>query len=170
MMIALTGTPGTGKTSVAMELRKRGIPVTHVSDTTGPYTLGEDKERDTRIIDDERWALEFTPVEGIIEGHMAHYLQADRIVILRCRPDILKERLSGRGYSEEKIHENVESEILDVALAEAFDIHGKDILYEIDTTGMDIITCADKVEEIVRGNAEPEIGIVDWLIPYGDMI
>ncbi len=31
MMIALTGTPGSGKTSIAQELFKRGIPVTYAS-------------------------------------------------------------------------------------------------------------------------------------------
>ena len=170
MMIALTGTPGTGKTSVAHELQRRGVKVTHASDTVQPYRLGADPERDTDIIDDERWVSEFKPVEGIIEGHLTHLLPADRIVILRCRPDVLKERLSKRGYSEEKIQENVESEILDVALAEAFDIHGQDILYEIDTTCMNIISCADMVEEIIRGTVKPAVGIVDWLISYGDML
>ena len=36
MMIALTGTPGTGKTSVARELQRRGVHETHASDTIGP--------------------------------------------------------------------------------------------------------------------------------------
>ena len=69
-----------------------------------------------------------------------------------------------------KIQENIEAEILDVTLAEAFDIHDEEKLYEIDTTHLDISECADKVEEIIRGTAQPSIGIVDWLITCGDML
>jgi len=170
MMIALSGTPGTGKTSVARELQKRGVPVTYATDTVGPYRIGEDPDRDTDIIDDERWVSEFTPVNGIVEGHLTHLLPADRIIILRCHPSILKDRLKKRGYSEVKIQENIEAEILDVTLAEAFDIHDEEKLYEIDTTHMDIAECADKIEEIIRGTAQPSIGIVDWLITCGDML
>ncbi|HOJ96574.1 MAG TPA: adenylate kinase family protein [Methanospirillum sp.] len=170
MMIALTGTPGTGKTLVAQELQKRGIPVTYASDTIGPYRLGTDPERDTDIIDEERWAEEFSPVEGIIEGHLTHLLPADRVIILRCRPDVLKERLTRRGYPEKKIKENVEAEILDVCLAEAFDIHGEEKLYEIDTTNADIPDCAEQIEAVIRGTAKPVVGIVDWLITYRDML
>ena len=45
-------------------------------------------------------------VDGIVEGHLAHLLPCDRVVVLRCRPDILRERLAPRDYPEEKIAEN----------------------------------------------------------------
>lgn len=170
MMIALTGTPGSGKTSIAQELLKRGIPVTYASDTVGPYRLGTDPGRDTDIIDDERWVSEFIPIEGVVEGHLTHLLPADRIVVLRCRPDILKDRLSARGYTKEKIQENVEAELLDVILVEAVEIHGEENIYEIDTTEHSISECADYVNEVIKGTAVPTLGTVDWLYECGDMI
>ena len=91
MMCGITGTPGTGKSRVSEELARRGHTVVHITDTVAPYVSGNDVERDARIIDVDRWAAEFVPVDGFVEGHIAHLLPCDRIVVLRCRPDVLKE-------------------------------------------------------------------------------
>ena len=48
----------------------------------------------------------------IVDGHLSHYLQVDAVVILRCKPSILRERLQQRGYPEWKIESNVEWEII----------------------------------------------------------
>ncbi|MDG6251658.1 AAA family ATPase, partial [Methanocalculus sp.] len=106
MMIGLTGVPGTGKTTVADILEERGVYVVRINDTITPYILGRDPDRDTIIIDEELWAAEFQPVDGVVEGHLAHLLPCDRVVILRCDPDVLVDRLIGRGYSPEKAEEN----------------------------------------------------------------
>lgn len=170
MMTALSGTPGTGKSSVTDELEKRGIPVTRVIDTIEKYRIGSDPDRDTDLIDDERWIAEFPPVEGIIEGHLSHLLPADRIIILRCRPDILKERLSGRGYPPEKIAENVEAELLDVILVEAVEEHGTSKIFEIDTTRIPVPAVADNITGVLNGTVSPTVGIVDWLSECGDLV
>lgn len=170
MMTALSGTPGTGKSTVTDELERRGIPVTRVIDTVAQYRIGKDPERDTDIIDDERWTAEFRPVDGIVEGHLSHLLPADQVIILRCRPDVLKERLAARSYSEDKIRENVEAELLDVILAEAIGIHGESKVYEIDATEKTISELADQVCEIMNGIASPVSGTVDWLSCCGEML
>jgi hypothetical protein len=94
MMCGITGTPGTGKSMIGDELSRRGHTVVHLTSTVGPYVIGEDEERDAQIIDTDRWAAEFVPVDGFVEGHMAHLLPCDRIVVLRCRPDELRKRLA----------------------------------------------------------------------------
>ncbi len=118
MLIALTGTPGTGKSTVAAELALRGHRVIRSNDTIGPYILERDEDQDTNIVDTEKWSSEFPEHEGIVEGHLSHLLNADRIIVLRCRPDVLKKRLEMRGYPPEKVIENVEAEILDVILVD----------------------------------------------------
>jgi adenylate kinase len=170
MMIALSGTPGTGKSSVADELTRRGVNVIRAGDTVNDYRIGRDPDRDTDIIDDERWALEFKPVEGLIEGHLSHLLPTDQIIIFRCRPDILMERLKTRNYSKAKIRENVEAELLDVILIETLEIHGPEKIYEIDTTGQDISSLADQVIEVIKGTAKPVSGMIDWLECCGDLL
>src|SRR5690606_25741745 len=110
MMVGISGVPGTGKTSVTALLEQRGCPVIHISDTVGSFVIGTDEERDTMIVDEEAWIAAFPHVAGYGEGHLAHLLPCDRVVILRCRPDVLDQRLAIRGYSPAKRHENVEAE------------------------------------------------------------
>jgi adenylate kinase len=162
MMIGLTGTPGTGKSAVAVELASRGYPVIHLVDTLGPYILEKDTERDTMVVDEVAWAEEFSPVDGIVEGHLAHYLPCDRIIVLRCHPDILIRRLRDRGYSEKKIRENAEAEALDIILQETVDRFDEDQIYEIDGTLHTILELTDQVERIIKGECLPSYGDIDW--------
>ncbi|MDD1679472.1 MAG: adenylate kinase family protein [Methanomicrobiales archaeon] len=162
MMIGLTGTPGTGKSTVADELARRGRRVIHLVDTIRPYILEKDEQRSTSVVDEQRWAEEFVPFDGVVEGHLAHYLPCDRIIVLRCRPDILAARLKARGYPEEKIRENVEAEALDVILQETVDRFGEDQIYEIDGTLHMVPEIADQVELVIEGTCLSSYGDIDW--------
>jgi len=161
-MCGITGTPGTGKSSAAGELALRGYPVVHLAETVEGYVIGEDHERDTRIIDEDRWAREFTPVEGLVEGHLAHLLPCDRVVVLRCRPDILLDRLRSRGYREEKCRENAEAEALDVCLIETLESQPAEHVLELDTTGIPPAGVADIIEDFLQGRIPPSHGRIDW--------
>jgi adenylate kinase len=162
MMCGITGTPGTGKTRVSEELARRGHTVVHLTDTVASYVSGNDVERDARIIDVDRWAAEFVPVDGFVEGHIAHLLPCDRIVVLRCRPDVLKNRLSSRNYREEKILENSDAEALDVCLIETVEDFKPYQILELDTTVHDIPYCADQIERFVKGDIPSGFGTIDW--------
>jgi adenylate kinase len=162
MMCGITGTPGTGKSMVGDELSRRGHTVVHLTDTVGPYVSGNDEERDARIIDTDRWAAEFVPVEGFVEGHIAHLLPCDRIVVLRCRPDELKKRLAKRKYRREKIRENADAEALDVCLIETVEEYEPSQILELDTTGHDVPYCADTIERFVKGEIPAGFGTIDW--------
>ena len=107
MMCCITGVPGTGKSSVSSLLEERGYPVIRLVDVIGEYTLSVDTERMTTIVDEERLSREFSPVDGYVEGLLTHFLPCDRVVVLRCRPDVLRKRLVDRGYTPVKVDENV---------------------------------------------------------------
>ncbi len=170
MLTAITGTPGTGKSSVAEELERRGKHVIRATETITPYVIGEDTTRDTLVIDTGRWADEFPATDGIVEGQISHLLRADQVVVLRCRPDVIRERLCARGYHEEKIRENVEAELVDVILVEALEEHDPTRIYEIDTTGMSLNIIADRIEHIIAGEEKPVYGTVDWLSVCQDLL
>jgi adenylate kinase len=162
MMTCITGTPGTGKTAVAECLARRGHQVMHIQDTVAPYVLGKDDDRDTLVIDTDRWASAFSRHDGIVEGHLTHMLPCDAVVVLRCRPDELRVRLSRRDYREEKIRENCEAEALDVILVETLDLHPDGMILEIDTTTTSVGAVSDAIEEFMRGKRAPHYGSVDW--------
>jgi adenylate kinase len=165
MMIGITGTPGTGKSAVARVMAERGFRVIHLVDTVGPYILERDEGRDTLVVDEYAWAEEFTPIDGIVEGHIAQYLPCDRIIVLRCHPNVLALRLKQRGYTAEKIRENCEAEALDIILQETIERFHTDQIYEIDTTDCGVLELADRVEGIADGSYPPSYGTIDWS-PY----
>lgn len=162
MMCGITGTPGTGKSFVGTELSQRGHMVIPITDTVKPYMIGKDEERDTELIDVDRWIDEFVPVDGFVEGHFAHLLPCDRIIVLRCRPDVLRARLEQRNYPEKKIWENAQAEALDSCLIETVEQFRPEQILELDTTAHDAIQCADQIERFVNNEIPAGFGTLDW--------
>lgn len=162
MMIGITGTPGCGKTAVAEVLRKRGYPVLDLKTTVKNYVIEHDSSCGSDIIDEELWASEFPYTDGFVEGAFAHYLPCSKIIVLRCRPDILCQRLAPRGYSKEKIRENAEAEALDVILIETSDAFAAEQIYEIDTTFIDAEKAASAAISFAEDKVPSSFGMLDW--------
>ncbi|MEN6443488.1 MAG: adenylate kinase family protein [Methanoregula sp.] len=162
MMCGITGTPGTGKSIVADELARRGYTVVHITEIVQPYVIGDDEARDTQVIDVDRLSDELEPVDGFIEGHFAHLLDCDRIVVLRCRPDELEARLQQRKYSPQKIRENMDAEALDVCLIETVEMYDPDKILEVDSTGKKPVECADVIEKFFKDEIPAAFGSIDW--------
>ncbi len=80
---------------------------------------------------------------------------------MRLAPSLLKSRLEARGYSAEKIRENLEAEALDVILVEAVEFC--DRVDEIDTTGKSTPEVAELVARIIQGRLKLPAGQVNWL-------
>lgn len=162
MKVALTGTPGTGKSTIA-ELVDAGFKVVHVNDLIKDgYNLGMDEERNCLIADLPKLSKYVKALKGdvILEGHTAHLLPVDTIIVLRASPASLRERLATRGWSEAKLKENIEAEALDVILVEAMETNKK--VYEIDTTYMTPMQARDAVLEAIRGTDRYRPGSVDF--------
>ncbi len=167
-LYALTGTPGTGKSSVSEELRRRGIDAVDGKRFIIDHGLmGElDEARDTHEVDldDLNDALEeFRQSDGIVvfDSHLSHFMDSHGIIVLRCHPDVLAERLRARGYGEAKVTENVQAEVLDEILCEATE---SDIpVCEIDCTSCSVQESADAVEQILKGKVQDyPPGRTDW--------
>ena len=166
MKILLSGTPGTGKTSIAKRLGD-SLKLKYISlnDFAERNNLVEsvDKKRDCMIIDEKRLAVEVEKIKEdcILDGHLAHFCKGNLTIVLRTNPEELKARLKKRGWSSEKISENIEAEILDSCLIES-SMPEKTI--EFDTTTKSIEESAKELEKIIRtgsyDNYKP--GRVDW--------
>ncbi|UCE72885.1 MAG: adenylate kinase family protein [Methanomassiliicoccales archaeon] len=168
MMIALSGTPGVGKTTVSEILRDRGHNVLDLNllAEENDFVSGYDEKRGSKEIDVKRlkeFVMEhFTEGDFFVEGHLSHFLSVDYAIVLRCDPLILKKRLSAKGWSSTKIMENIQAEILDVIKVEAFELLDK--IYEVDTTSKVPEEAADDILGIISGKyEEPHI---NWLEKY----
>ncbi len=165
MLVAITGTPGTGKSSACSVLERRGYAVVDLDEVARKegFVVGRDPERDADEIDVEslRERLRVPAKMAFLKGHYAHLMNVDIVVVLRCRPAVLQERLKGRGWSQEKIRENVEAEAIDVILQEA--AGRMPHVFEIDATDATPGQVADTILSILQGKiAGHEAGSVDW--------
>lgn len=163
MLVAVTGTPGTGKTSACALLE--GVAVIDLR------KLAEEHSEDFTY-DEERSSLEVDPAilggfipphKGtvVLEGHLSHLMDPELAIVLRCSPKVLRKRLEKRGWPAVKIQENVEAEAVDVVLIDA--LESCDSVFEIDTTDMEPRQVADAIASIIdgeRGKYRP--GDIDW--------
>lgn len=182
MRIALTGTPGTGKSTVAALLPCRVIDINAL--VKDGLNLGVDPERGCLEADmdglekrldeldaansdnaaDDTKANDAAKI-AILEGHISHYF-ADWAIVLRLNPKELRKRLQARGYSDKKIRENLEAEALDVILIEAMEFCNR--VDEIDTTGLSPAEVADVVVGIIQGKIRRLPGQVSFLEDFVD--
>jgi adenylate kinase len=165
MQIALTGTPGTGKTTVAKLLPFKIIDINAL--VKGGLNVGIDPERGCLEADMDALASQLKEMDSgeisILEGHFAHHF-VNWAIVLRLAPTSLKSRLESRGYSIEKIRENLEAEALDVILVEAVEFCNR--VDEIDTTGNTPSEVSELVTRIINGELVQPPGQVDWLIDF----
>ena len=164
MRVAVTGTPGTGKTT-AVERADTDLDVVHLNDVIERegFDAGTDDERGSVVADVDALDAWLNGRDDVlVESHLAHHFPVDRVVVLRCHPETLEQRLTERGESRAKAQENAEAEALDVVLSEAVAEHDES-MYEIDTTDRDPDAVARDIEAVVAGEREPSVGTVDFI-------
>lgn len=176
-VILITGTPCTGKTTVAKQLTTKlhalYINLTELAKTHS-LTLGEDKTRKTTIIDEEKLCAKITETIDtsekttvIVDSHYAasivpkHY--APRIFVLRRNPVELRKFMEKRGFSETKMWENLAAEILDVCLVETLQEYEKERVCELDITGKPVDAVVNEIIAVLKENKKCFVGQVDWL-------
>ncbi len=163
MRVALTGTPGTGKTTLAKNLARRGYHVVDLRAFARGLSLSQPTQ-DGDILDLETLATKLPAADGeptIIEGHLSHLLPVGQVIILRCHPEALRRRLRDKGWPPEKIEENVQAEAVDVVLVESLE-NCPDVR-EVDTTERSPLGVLDEVVEILEGrDSGHRPGSVDW--------
>lgn len=174
MLVALSGTPGTGKSTVSALLRKEGYYIIELNELAinQGFITGVDKERDSKVIDINKlndYIEKYYRKNSLIfiEGHTSHLLKAaDKVILLRCHPNKLKTRLEKKGWKKIKTNENIEAEIIDIILCETVELHSKDNIFEIDTTDKNVRAVFSSIIEIIINNFKPtnnyKIGRIDW--------
>ncbi|EOR02865.1 Putative adenylate kinase fap7 [Wallemia ichthyophaga EXF-994] len=135
--ILITGTPGTGKSTLALSLLES---LNSQSDNKFSHICVGDlvKHKDLHIgynqqfqcydVDDDKILDELEPLLDlggcILDWHCSEIFpesSLDLIIVLRCDHQILFKRLEDRNYTPEKINENNDAEIFGECLHEALE-------------------------------------------------
>ena len=184
-VIFISGTPCTGKTTVAIELNDYlsdngfNSKLIKINDFAieNDLVLGEDPDKFYKVIDIDKLNdclngeinnFLSTDTNGsikvlIVEGHLSHLCEgADKMIVLRLNPDILQIRLEERNYTESKIQENLEAEALAVCSAEAYDIYGEKT-NEIDASDKSVDEIRDLIIDIASDKLESPVGSIDFM-------
>ena len=110
--IGVIGTPGCGKTTFCQQ---SNLPVIDLADYAREHDcLGEAGADGAAEMDVEKLSKMWKNPDHLtlVDGHLAHHLPVDAILVLRCNPDKLSKRLESRGYSTKKIRDNCEVELM----------------------------------------------------------
>ena len=156
--VIITGCPGTGKTTLADEIGKcLDLEVIHIDQDyikNNGLSKGYDEIRESIEVDLEKLKEKLKNKEGVIESHLLceFNLKKSIVIVLRCDTGELKKRLEKRGYSEDKIKENLESEIFNYCGEEARSNYGENKVYELDTTDKTVEENKSKIVNIIKSN------------------
>ena len=139
--IIITGTPGTGKSTLAHYLSKQlhlfHLDLHHYHKLLA-MTYNQKKhcyDLDYhKVVSLVRQELQRHPQDIIIDSHIAHLLPKSLVrlcIVLTCSNlKVLTQRLHKRKYSQKKIEENLQAEIFQVCLLEAQQKKHKVLVYD----------------------------------------
>jgi adenylate kinase len=174
-VIVITGTPGTGKSSVAELVADRIggklLSLNLVAAESGAL-YAKDTIRDSKIVRTGALRKALNKILGeaegevVVEGHFGELVPKAHVkiaIVLRSNPFVLRERLSKRGYPAEKVNENVEAELLDACLIAAVEAFGEDTVREVDTTTLTSDEAAEEVLLAIEGRGGLPAGSVSWV-------
>lgn len=178
VVIAITGTPGTGKTAISKIVAKTtDAMLISLNSFIKKRKLSEcyDRKRKAMVVNPDRIRKSLKKEIGrnkknkdfIIDSHLSHLMEPDIIFVLRLDPKVLEKRLRKRKYPKNKIKENVQAEILDVIYAEAMQSRRKVI--QINATGMKPEQISKRILNTLRSK-KYRSDKVDWTRKYGEYL
>jgi len=171
-VIAVVGTPGTGKKTVARHLASSlQIDYMDLNEVAVEKGAVIGREENTYVVSTSKLRRLLLPIiKGrrlILSGHLIPSVlkrkEVELVILLRCAPEVLEARLASRGYSEAKVRENVAAEVLGVVVAEALKVFGIDKITEHDTTHKGVEETVAEILSVVSGKSPLSRPRIDWL-------
>ena len=188
LRLVITGNPGVGKHTsakiIAEKIDAEIIDINNVAINNNAIGKNTDLGFEVDVKRLVRLLEKLLKIKGnlVIVGHLAPYVLKPSgislVAVLRRSPYELEKTLKKRGYSVDKVRENVASEILGTSLYDSLKTFSKRKVAEFDTTGKTPDETADEILAALQKNTKSRsrsrsklLGI-DWLIlvsENGDM-
>ena len=167
MSIVITGNPGVGKHTITQLIAdKMKLSIIDINKIAKDSELFE-KNGDTNDVDVEvlEKILESKISESnIIVGHLAPYVlrknQVKIMIVLRRSPYDLIPVYEDRKYDDDKIRDNVGSEILGIITNDAIDKF-QEKTFQINVSGKTVVEVFEKIMSVIMNKKGNEA--VDWL-------
>ncbi|KAL8755427.1 MAG: hypothetical protein Q9199_003650 [Rusavskia elegans] len=145
--IIITGTPGVGKTTLCESLTSitglQHLAINRVAKERECHG-GWDDALNSWIVDEDKIldAIEDEVKQGgyLIDWHACDLFPEswiDLVVVLRSDSTTLYDRLKARNYSEQKLQENMDAEIMEVLLDEAREAFDGELVIELQSNTSD---------------------------------
>jgi adenylate kinase len=170
----ITGTPGTGKTTVSIQVAKR-MSADYLSVTKlvrkHQLQVGFDYKRRTRVVDLRKTRAKLRQVlqkhagTVIVDTHLPDAVPKEvvkKVIVLRCDPRVLKSRLRAKGWNARKVRENVLAEILDSCLMVALGYYGVKKIIQLDTSDSSVSACVTSTTDALLRRSTKGTKI-DWI-------
>ncbi|KAL9043112.1 MAG: hypothetical protein Q9180_000098 [Flavoplaca navasiana] len=145
--IIITGTPGVGKTTLCESLASTThlvhLAINRVAKDRECYDGWHDA-LNSWIVDEDK-ILDAIEEEVKLGGYLIDWHACDLfpeswidlVIVLRSDSTVLYDRLKARNYSEQKLQENMDAEIMEVLLDEAREAFHKDLIIELQSSSSD---------------------------------
>ncbi len=146
-MICITGIPGSGKSTVCKKLKEFGYDCKNVSLIKGYEECLDGDEVDIDCLKSKLRLVKSN--NTIIEGHFTHLLDCDLIIILQRDPELVRKTLSERGYSKEKIEENMDALISDTIYYESLEFLPAPLIRKVNVIENDVDAAVVKCIEVI---------------------
>ncbi|KFM67087.1 Adenylate kinase isoenzyme 6, partial [Stegodyphus mimosarum] len=156
--ILVTGTPGTGKSTLCSEISEQtSLEWINVGELAKTNNLTEeyDENFQCHVIDEDQVVseLEDKMLEGgkIVDYHGCDFFPEnwfDIIFVLTTDNTILYDRLVRRGYSGKKLENNIQCEIFQTLLDEAKEAYDPSIVFKLNSNTPEDME--SNIEEICR--------------------
>ncbi|MFQ5941499.1 MAG: adenylate kinase family protein [Nitrososphaerales archaeon] len=170
-MLVITGNPGVGKHTIAKIVAK------NLSLDLLDINAVAIKNKAVKLKDGSGYVVDLLKLSSLLRkhvnkkklvvGHLAPYVlkksDACMVAVIRRSPYELKSVYKHRGYSTQKMGDNLSSEIIGVCIYDAIKRFGKSKVAEFDNTGIKPKLTADKIINMVKGKKDYSVGQIDWL-------
>jgi adenylate kinase len=170
-IVCVTGTPGTGKKSVApLVARRLGLPCRSIDGMARAHGLLDPGSHEVDTDSLRAKLRRLRPGPSVVYGHLVPYAvpgpSVAKALVLRCEPSVLRGRLRSRGYDANKVGENVVAELIGLLAYEARRAFGPAKVFEIDSTSTPPAeTASAALAAILERRGERTR--IDWTAGYG---